>query len=153
MSTSSSLTTAAQNTSRAPAPTRWGALGYQQVPGLANRIISRYLRTQRKTMARFFTERGLFDLAERIRQIRHSRQGMLAKNQMFQEVLNDYSALVQRATPVVAPQAEAANPQGEGTTAVVLHGAGALADRDRSDAVHGVPGLAVSAGNGIVIEE
>jgi hypothetical protein len=73
---------------------RWSRFGYQPVPGLANRHISRYLRTQRKNMRRFFEERGLFTLADRMKQIRKSRQGMMAKNRYFQQVLNDYSKLV-----------------------------------------------------------
>ncbi len=80
------------------AQARWPGFGYQQVPGLANRLISRYLRTQRKNMKRFFEERGLYTLAERMNQIRNSRQGMLAKNRMFQGVLSEYQQLV---TPTV----------------------------------------------------
>jgi len=71
--------------------TRWPGFQYVQVPGLANRHIARYLRTQRKNMLRLFQERGMFKLAERMKQIRNSKQGMLAKNRMFQEVLNEYS--------------------------------------------------------------
>jgi len=71
----------------------FAGLGYEPVPGLMNRIISRYLRTQRKNMRRFFQERGLYTLADRMDQIRNSKQGMLAKNRMFQKVLNEYSAL------------------------------------------------------------
>jgi hypothetical protein len=83
------------------APTqRWPGFKYEQVPGLANRLISRYLRAQRKNMKRFFEERGLYVLADRMNQIRNSRQGMMAKNRYFQEVLNEYSKLV---NPVVAP--------------------------------------------------
>ncbi len=70
---------------------RWPGFGYEPVRGLANRHISRYLRTQRKNMRRFFQERGLFALADRMDQIRNSRQGMLAKNRMFQEVLDLYA--------------------------------------------------------------
>jgi hypothetical protein len=80
--------------------TRWPSFGYVQVPGLANRLISRYLRTQRKNILRFFNERGLFKLAERMKQIRNSRQGMLAKNRYFQQVLHEYQKL---ATPTVTP--------------------------------------------------
>lgn len=79
---------------------RWAEFGYEQVRGLANRHISRYLRTQRKNMRRFFQERGLYTLAERMNQIRNSRQGMLAKNLMFQQVLDSYAKLT---TPVVHP--------------------------------------------------
>src|SRR5208337_747150 len=73
---------------------RWPGFNYEPVPGLMNRHISRYLRTQRKNMLRFFQERGLYVLADRMSQIRKSKQGMMAKNRMFQEVLNDYSKLV-----------------------------------------------------------
>jgi hypothetical protein len=73
--------------------TPFASMGYQQVPGLANRLIARYLRTQRKNMRRLFQERGLHKLADRMNQIRNSRQGMLAKNRYFQECLNEYAAL------------------------------------------------------------
>jgi len=79
--------------------TRWPSFGYVQVPGLANRLISRYLRTQRKNMLRFFQERGLYKLAERMKQIRNSRQGVIAKNRMFQNVLTEYAKLT-NPTPV-----------------------------------------------------
>ena len=79
--------------------TRWPSFGYVQVPGLANRLISRYLRTQRKNMLRFFQDRGLYTLANRMKQIRNSKQGMLAKNRYFQEVLNEYAKLT-NPTPV-----------------------------------------------------
>lgn len=80
--------------------TRWPTFKYEPVPGLANRHISRYLRTQRKNMRRLFEERGLYVFADRMNQIRKSRQGMIAKNRMFQEVLNDYAKLT---TPTAAP--------------------------------------------------
>jgi hypothetical protein len=86
---------------------RWPSFGYIQVPGLANRLISRYLRTQRKNMLRFFQERGLYALAERMKQIRNSRQGMLAKNRYFQQVLNEYSKLATPATATVTSVLEA----------------------------------------------
>jgi hypothetical protein len=75
-------------------------LGYEPVPAIVNRILARYLRAQRKNMQRFFEDRGLFTLANRMKQIRKSRQDMMAKNLMFQGVLNDYSKLV---TPTVTP--------------------------------------------------
>jgi hypothetical protein len=102
---------------------RWPGFKYEQVPGLANRLIARYLRTQRKNMRRFFEERGLFALADRMRQIRNSRQGTIAKNRYFQEVLNEYSKLANRTTTsavsgsvlqpspiVIAGEGEAKNP-------------------------------------------
>ena len=78
----------------------WASFGYEPVGAIVNRLLARYLRAQRKNMRRFFQERGMYVLADRMNQIRKSRQGMLAKNRMFQEVLNDYSKI---ANPVVAP--------------------------------------------------
>ena len=71
----------------------WASFGYEPVGAIMNKLIARYLRTQRKNMRRFFQERGLYTLADRMNQIRNSRQGMLEKNRMFQKVLNEYSAL------------------------------------------------------------
>ena len=96
---------------------RWAGFNYEQVPGLANRLIARYLRTQRKNMRRLFAERGMYVLLDRMDQIRKSRQGMMAKNRMFQQVLNDYAKLanpVVQSTPVpgsvLQPAPEAAAP-------------------------------------------
>lgn len=72
---------------------RWPSFKYEPVGAITTKLLARYLATQRKNMLRFFQERGLFDLAERMKQIRNSRQGMLAKNRYFQQVLNDYSKL------------------------------------------------------------
>jgi hypothetical protein len=54
-------------------------------------------------MRRFFEERGLFAFADRMRQIRKSRQGMLEKNRMFQQVLNSYAKLSQPTTVESVP--------------------------------------------------
>ena len=81
------------------APQPWAKFGYAPVGAITNRLIARYLRTQRKNMLRFFQDRGLYTLANRMRQIRNSRQGMLAKNRYFQEVLNEYAELT-NPTPV-----------------------------------------------------
>ena len=80
--------------------TPFASMGYQPVGAIVNRLIARYLRTQRKNMRRFFAERGLYVLLDRMEQIRKSRQGMLAKNRMFQQVLNEYAQL---ANPTVSP--------------------------------------------------
>jgi hypothetical protein len=100
----------------------FASLGYEPVGPIVNRILARYLRTQRKNMRRFFQERGLFTLADRMDQIRKSRQGMLGKNRMFQKVLNEYAALstpqvsesvpgnvLQQAPVVIAGENEAAD--------------------------------------------
>src|ERR1700728_4070829 len=73
--------------------TPFASMGYQQVPGLANRLIARYLRTQRKNMRRLFQERGLHKFVDRMNQIRNSRQGMRAKTGYSQQVLNEYLGL------------------------------------------------------------
>jgi len=83
--------------------TPFASMGYQPVGPIVNRLLARYLRTQRKNMRRFFQERGFYVLAERMNQIRKSRQGMLAKNRMFQQVLNEYSKLVTPATVASVP--------------------------------------------------
>lgn len=102
---------------------RWASFGYEPVGAIVNRLLARYLRAQRKNMRRFFEERGLFTLADRMKQIRKSRQGMLAKNRMFQQVLNDYSKLVNptltptvpgsvlQSPPVIAGETEEATDQ------------------------------------------
>jgi hypothetical protein len=79
---------------------RWAEFKYEPVGPVVMKLMGRYLRTQRKNMLRFFQERGLYALADRMKQIRNSRQGMLAKNRYFQEVLNDYAKLT--APPVVS---------------------------------------------------
>ena len=79
---------------------RWAEFKYEPVGVIVNRLLARYLRTQRKNMLRFFQERGLYALADRMSQIRKSRQPMLAKNRMFQDVLNRYAQLT--APPVVS---------------------------------------------------
>jgi hypothetical protein len=131
---------------------RWAALGYQQVPGLANRLISRYLRTQRRNLTRFFVERGMIDLAERMRQIKHSRQGMLAKNQMFQKVMSDYA---ERVTPraKTEPTTEATHLETEGCNLLGVPPSGGSTEPsgDRPDAGSSVPEL--DSGAGVVIEE
>jgi hypothetical protein len=82
---------------------RWAEFGYEPVGAIVNKLLGRYLRTQRKNMLRFFQERGLYTLAERMKQIRNSRQDMLAKNRMFQEVLNSYAKLTTPATVSSVP--------------------------------------------------
>jgi hypothetical protein len=79
------------------------SMGYQPVGAIVNRLLARYLRTQRKNMRRFFQERGFYMLAERMNQIRKSRQGMLAKNRYFQEVLNSYAKLTTPSVPGTVP--------------------------------------------------
>lgn len=87
----------------------FASLGYEPVGPVVMKLMARYLRTQRKNMRRFFEERGLFDLANRMNQIRKSRQGMMAKNLMFQGVLNEYAATT---TQKVSPQASGTEPLG-----------------------------------------
>jgi hypothetical protein len=151
----SSGTTTPSSPPASPKP--WSGFGYESVPGLANRLISRYLRSQRHNMERFFQERGLLESAERMRQIRLSRQGMMAKNRMFQEVLGEYA---RGATATAVP--EAANLEVGADTDVGLqdtigqrlagHGDGVGADGIRPDAGSSVPVVAVED-SGPVIQE
>lgn len=125
---------------------RWPGLGYEQVRGLSDRLISRYLRTQRRGMRRFFAENGFYHLAARMDEIRRSRQGMLAKNQMFQEVLNAYAVERTRETTPVA---------GDGSVVLqrVPVPADDGADSGGSDAGASVQALAPDGSAGPVIEE
>ena len=45
----------------------FASLGYEPVPAIVNRLLARYLRAQRKNMHRFFEDRGLFTLANRMK--------------------------------------------------------------------------------------
>jgi hypothetical protein len=92
----------------------WAGMGYEPVGAIVNKMLARYLRTQRKNMRRFFQERGLFTLADRMDQIRKSRQGMLGKNRMFQKVLNDYAKL---SSPPVVTSDVPGVPEGAGEPA------------------------------------
>jgi hypothetical protein len=140
---------------------RWPGFKYEPVPGLIDRHISRYLRASRRNMMRFFHERRLADLEERMRQIRNSRQGMMAKNQMFQKVLNEYAQLVsptvQPAPGETAPAAapEAAHTEGEGAAGVVVpdEGAAVPVRGDGEVPTGSVPAVASEDGPGLVIEE
>jgi len=101
----------------------WASFGYEPVGAIVNKLLARYLRTQRKNMRRFFQERGLYTLADRMDQIRNSRQGMMAKNRYFQEVLNDYSKL---SSPPVVTSDVPGVPEGAGEPAqdIVIDEAG-----------------------------
>ena len=160
--TATTPTSSEPSSTTASSPThKWSALGYQQVPGLANRHIARYLRTHRKGMMRFFYERGMLEQFERMQQIKRSRQGMMQKNRMFQEVLDEYARLV---SPTVqgsdggAPQEPA--PEAADTSALrdvavqPLPVGGDDAVRDGTDAAAGVsPVAGEDVGSGVVIEE
>jgi hypothetical protein len=90
--------------------TPFASLGYQPVGPIINRLIARYLRTQRKNMRRFFQERGLYALALRMDNIRKSNQTMLEKNRRFQKVLDDYAALATKAESPKVIAGETENP-------------------------------------------
>jgi hypothetical protein len=114
-------------------------------------------------MERFFQERGLLESAERMRQIRLSRQGMMAKNRMFQEVLGEYArGATLGATPSASAEAEnslAELGSGDGRTGNVdVQPAGEPANGERgsrSDTDGGVLGVAAAddGDTGIVIQE
>jgi hypothetical protein len=136
---------------------RWPGFGYVQVPGLANRYIARWLRTQRKNMRAFFVSHGHADLGIRMDAIKRSNAGMMEKNRKFQEVLDEYS---RRATP--QPAAEAADLEGEGTAGVAVpvdgdaNAVGDAADPvrvDGGDAGAGVSEVAGQDSDAVVVEE
>jgi hypothetical protein len=128
---------------------KWGALGYEPVRGLINRHIARYLRGQRKNMRRFFAERGFSILALRLDEIRKDpAMGMMEKNRLFQEVLNDYAKAVAQpgsTAPVAVPAPEAGDQQATGSAAVDVPAPVELSERHpddggpRADAGAGVP--------------
>jgi hypothetical protein len=106
----------------------WESMGYVPVGHIRHKLIGRWLRTQRKTMLRFFMERGFFELAERVRQLRDdSRLDRMTKNHQFQRILDDYSKLI-TPKPAVSTErihgaptladSEALHPQAEGITEV-----------------------------------
>jgi hypothetical protein len=140
----------------------WSGFSYEPVRGLTDRRISRYLRTQRKNMRRFFTERGLLEFADRMTQIRKSRQGMVAKNQMFQKVLDDYAKLVnpQPVSPTSGettnPGTEAAPAEAAGSPSLEMQSPGEPAASERGsrlDTDDSVSGVASPDDGIIVIEE
>jgi hypothetical protein len=93
----------------------WASFGYEPVGLIANKLLARYLRTQRKNMRRFFAERGLYALTERMNEIRKSNHGMMTKNRNFQMVLNDYAKLTTPATDASVPGSPLQQaPPGEG---------------------------------------
>jgi hypothetical protein len=126
---------------------RWPGFKYEPVRGLMGRHISRYLRIQRKNMRRFFTERGIFDLAERLNVIRKdSAMGMLEKNRKFQEILNEYSQRTAPQSDAKADDLEATgNEDVDLPTETWAVGAG-------SDTGDSVPEVA-NTDSGFVIEE
>ena len=145
-------------------PTPWAGFGYAPVRGLVDRHVARFLRTQRKTMRRFFQERGHLDLFAQLDDLRkNSARDFRSKNTTFQRILNEY---ISRANPVpvqtaaVDPIAEAASTiEARG---VVVPAAGPVASSpdidpqpsgDGADAISGVSEVAGAAGDGVVIEE
>ena len=151
-----------QAATQAMATKPWPGFGYVQVPGLANRIIARYLRGQRKTMRRFFADRNLTQFVLRMDSIRKSSGSMMLKNRQFQEVLDDYAkfatggATLQPATEAnavvsggrVVVQPEPASELGSSEAGAGHDGGGAVSDAS-------VPVVAEEAGDtaGAVIEE
>jgi hypothetical protein len=156
-SETSSMTAGSSATAASPKH-KWTGLGYEMVPGMANRLISRYLRGQRRNMIRFFHERRMYEFEDRLQKIRKdSAMPMLEKNRKFQEILNEYAtrAVPSGATPTA--MAEADNQQAAGSAGVEMSIAGGLGQSNGpgADASDGLPELANSGGDGsdVVIEE
>jgi hypothetical protein len=130
------------------------------VPGMANRLISRYLRGQRRNMIRFFHERGMYEFEDRLQKIRKdSAMPMLEKNRKFQEILNDYSQSAAPAGSTPTATAEADDQQAAGGDSVEVRAEDArvlpATGGPGTDASDGLPELANSGGDGsdVVIEE
>jgi hypothetical protein len=139
----------------------WSGFKYEPVRGLRDRLISRYLRGQRKNMRRFFTERGLLEFTDRMDRIRKSRQGMMAKNALFQKVLDDYAKQVtdangggERSNGGAAPSTgiEAAPVEG-GAGGVAVSDPGTDSNSSSIEPTPSVPEVAITGGDGVVIEE
>ena len=115
---------------------RWGGFKYEPVRGLADRLVARWLRSQRKNIRRTLWERGHVDLAQQLEQLKQNpRQGALEKNRRFQEIMNEY---VSRVSSQTAPAPEGRSVDvlpAESSDAPLLH-------RARSDTEGGVPAVA-----------
>lgn len=93
----------ADSTPRKP----WSGLGYEPVPGLTNRIIARWLRSQRKNIRRMLEERGFVDLLGQMEELRRNpRMNFMQKNQRYQVIMNEYIARVSPPTGQAAPALE-----------------------------------------------
>jgi hypothetical protein len=119
----------------------WPGFKYEPVPGLSERHVARFLRTQRKNMRRVFAAKGAMDLAAQLDALRRdpTRDGT-QKNQAFQRILNEH---ITRATP--QPAAKADDPQAEGHAGLGLHVPGTTGQPDQgagTDTGGGVLGLA-----------
>lgn len=85
----------------------WAGLRYKPVTPVRDRVVARWLRTQRKTMLRLFDDRGLFDLSIRLRRlVKNPTLNVMEKNRRFQEILDAYAKLMRPAgEPTAAPEA------------------------------------------------
>ena len=91
--------------------TPWAGFKYEPVPGLINRHISRFLRSQRKNIRRMLAERGHTDLLDDMVALkRDPTLNFMQKNKRFQRIMNEYIA---RTTPVPAPEAAPAEAAGD----------------------------------------
>lgn len=129
---------------------KWRGLSYEPVRGLADRLVARWLRSQRKNIRRTFWERGHVDLAQQLEQLKQNpRQAALEKNRRFQEIMNEYIARVSsQAAPVSEGRSVDVLPA-ESSDAALLH-------RARPDTEGSVPAVADEArdsGSEPVIEE
>ena len=129
---------------------KWRGLSYEPVRGLADRLVARWLRSQRKSIRRTLWERGHVDLAQQLEQLKQNpRQGALEKNRHFQEIMNEYISRVSSQTAPVPEGRGVDVLPAESSDATLLHGT-------RPDTEGSVPAVADEArdsGSEPVIEE
>jgi hypothetical protein len=122
----------------------WPMLEYVPVRGAWERCQYRQLRAARKAMVRVFKQRGLFEFADLMEQLRKdSTLNGAQKRLMFEGILDDYAKFATaREAPATVP--EAAPVEDTGSAAVVLPGTVSAEDGDgaREDAAASVPDVA-----------
>ena len=122
----------------------WPGFRYAPVRGLRDRLLARWLRTQRKNLRRVFAERGHVDLLADLEKLkRNPRRSFLQKNRVFQRIMNEYIARVTPRTSAAAVGGEAAPEPVAGNVAVPP-----VPDRNGPGPDDGVPGLAPEDGRG-----
>jgi hypothetical protein len=75
----------------------WSGFNYEPVPEIANRVARRKARAERKSMLRFFGDRGFGTLAARMLALKlNPRLNAVQKREQFARILDDYVAEINR---------------------------------------------------------
>lgn len=95
----------------------WEGLQYAPVAAVREKVLFRDARSARKTMLRFFLERGLFEFAEALRTlVKDSARTGAEKNERFKRILDRYAVYVTRSQ--AKPAAETPSDETPGTVGV-----------------------------------